>query len=375
MPKFSVFTPSHETTYLNDAYQSLKAQTFEDWEWVVVLNNGAVWTPPSDPRVRVYHEKVSGVGHAKYVATSFCKGTYLVELDHDDLLTPDCLNELLTAFKSHPRASLVYSQWVHIDDKGKFDPLRFDAEHGWLTEPFAEDFSHKVLDPTPHNVSLIWYAPNHVRAFKRKSFLEIGGYNAALQVLDDQELMSRLYQVGEFYSIPKVLYKQRLHTGNTQRNQELNNSIQIGTWDLYEKNIEANAQKWAERKGLTVIEANSSLLYRCEENSVGVIKAIDYLNKNEPETIRQFHDLLAPNGMLLTLTPSTDGRGAFMHHAKTFWNENTFWQYINPKYPLFQISRLRSFYPSDWHKEHDIMYVQANLIALKEGYTRDGGLL
>ena len=51
----SVFTPSHDTRFLDDAYGSLIRQSHEDWEWIVVLNGKAgQWSPPEpDPRVKV----------------------------------------------------------------------------------------------------------------------------------------------------------------------------------------------------------------------------------------------------------------------------------------------------------------------------------
>ena len=63
-PYVSVFTPSHRPTYLSEAFASLQRQTFHDWEWIVLLNHGARWTPPHpDPRVRVVTDNhTTGVG-------------------------------------------------------------------------------------------------------------------------------------------------------------------------------------------------------------------------------------------------------------------------------------------------------------------------
>ena len=51
----SIFTPSHNPQYLDQAYESLVAQTDADWEWLVLLNNGAKWRAPNfkDYRVRI----------------------------------------------------------------------------------------------------------------------------------------------------------------------------------------------------------------------------------------------------------------------------------------------------------------------------------
>ncbi len=40
----------------------------------------------------------------------------------------------------------------------------------------------------------------------------------------------------------------------------------------------------------------------------------------------------------------------------------------------FQVSRLVTYFPTEWHEQHRISYVCANLIAIKEG-PRQGGFL
>src|SRR5260370_22289061 len=99
----SVFTPSHDPRYLSDCYRSLRSQTHSDWEWVVLLNGQASsWAPPErDPRVvvRKAPADLRGVGAAKRYACSIAPGDILVELDHDDLLTSTCLEEVHQAFQ------------------------------------------------------------------------------------------------------------------------------------------------------------------------------------------------------------------------------------------------------------------------------------
>jgi hypothetical protein len=87
--------------------------------------------------------------------------------------------------------------------------------------------------------------------------------------------------------------------------------------------------------------------------------------------------------MLFTSTPSTDGRGAFQDPSHVaFYNENSFWYFTDRQYAdfvpqincRFQVSRLVTTFLSDWHREHNISYVNANLIAIKDG-PRQGGPL
>lgn len=175
-PRFSVFTPSHQPRFLDECLKALQAQTCQDWEWIVLLNGGARWRPErQDERVRVeIADSIRGVGAAKRRACELARGEILVELDHDDLLAKGCLTELAKAFDAHPEAVLVYSNTAQITEDGKRDDTRFNEAHGWKYEDVRVD-GRKLLqavsmEPTPHNVSYIWYAPNHVRAFRKESY-------------------------------------------------------------------------------------------------------------------------------------------------------------------------------------------------------------
>lgn len=416
-PKFSVFTPSHHPRFLDECLATLRAQSRSDWEWIVVLNNGARWRPEHpDDRVRVeIADAVKGVGSAKRRACELARGEILVEFDHDDLLAKDCLAELAKAFDDNPDAVLVYSNTAQIKEDGSRDDSRFDETHGWQFEETVVD-GREVLQamsmaPTPHNVSYIWYTPNHVRAFRREIYEKVGGYDETRTVLDDQDLLCRLYQVGDFHHIHRCLYLQRLHAGNTQRDAEINAHIQRETVALYDNYIEANALAWAERRRLLALDLGAAHRkppgylgvdqYDGEDvdivatlpepldlpdSSVGVIRAVDFLN-HVPEkvpVINELYRLLAPGGMLLSLTPSSDGRGAYQNPTHVaFYNENSFWYYTDNRYRAFvpeikarfQSSRLVTYYPDEWHSQHHIPYVAANLIAIKDDTDRHGGPL
>jgi hypothetical protein len=395
----------------------LQAQTCSDWEWIVLLNNGARWRPERpDERVRVeIADDVKGVGAAKRRACELARGEILVELDHDDLLAKACLAELGKAFDAHPEVVFVYSNTAQITEDGKRDETRFNEEHGWKYSDVRVD-GRKLLQvqsmaPTPHNVAYIWYAPNHVRAFRKESYDKAGGYDAARTVLDDQDLMCRLFHIGDFHHINRCLYLQRMHKDNTQRDPEINEHIQRETVALYDKYIEANALAWTARRGLLALDLGAAHRkppgylgvdqYPGEgvdivatlpgqldlpDDSVGLMRAVDFLEHVPAKVplINELYRLIAPGGMLLSMTPSSDGRGAYQDPTHVaYYNENSFWYYTNNQYRAFvpqieakfQSSRLVTYYPSEWHSKNDISYVVANLIAMKEGAERCGGLL
>src|SRR5918996_3696234 len=140
-PRFSVFTPSHRPRFLDECLATLQAQTCPDWEWIVLLNNGARWRPERpDERVRVeIADEIVGVGAAKRRACELARGEILVELDHDDLLAKECLAELAKAFDAHPEVVFVHSNTAHITEDGKRDDSRFNEAHGWQYEDVDVD--------------------------------------------------------------------------------------------------------------------------------------------------------------------------------------------------------------------------------------------
>ncbi|MGW1272431.1 glycosyltransferase [Streptomyces sp. NPDC002491] len=416
-PRFSVFTPSHRTRFLDECLATLQAQTCPDWEWIVLLNNGARWRPERpDDRVRIETaDDVTGVGAAKRRACELARGDILVELDHDDLLAKACLAELGKAFDENPDAVFVYSNTAQITEDGKRDDSRFNESHGWHYEDVRVDgqtlLQVRAMAPTPHNIAYIWYAPNHVRAFRRDAYEAAGGYDASRSVLDDQDLMCRLFHVGDFHHIPRCLYLQRMHPANTQRDPETNAHIQSETVALYDRYIEANALAWTYRRGLLALDLGAAhrkppgylgvdqypgegvdivatLPGRLDlpDDSVGLVRAVDFLEHVPAKIplINELYRLLAPGGMLLSTTPSSDGRGAYQDPTHVaYYNENSFWYYTDDQYRAFvpeiearfQSSRLTTCFPSQWHSEKNISYVIANLISVKDGAERCGGPL
>jgi SAM-dependent methyltransferase len=414
----TVFTPSHRVRYLGDCYRSLVGQTYDDWEWVVLLNGQASdWRPPApDHRVRVVrHRRLAGVGAAKRAACDLAEGDILVELDHDDLLSNQCLERVATEMGAHPEAALAYSDFAQIGEDGSRNDDRFDESSGWNYDEVEVDgrsvLCCRALEPSPHNLGYIWFAPNHVRAFRRDAYQRCGGYDPALDVLDDQDLMVRLWSEGDFVRIPECLYLQRVHRDNTQANPRLNARIQQLTVEMYRRELDHLIGAWCRRRRLKQlllrvpgavelspgrgvdaegdavdIDPSAPELPGVADNTVGAVRAIDVLQHVADRTalFEELHRVMVHGGLLLTLTPSTDGRGAWQdpsHVAR--WNENSFWYLtrasLRPALPglagRWQISHLRTYFPTAWHEQAFISYVQANLLAIKDGARQGGALL
>jgi len=409
----SIFTSSHNPQYLDQAYESLVAQTDADWEWLVLLNNGAKWRvpDPEDYRVRVIECQSydMGVGFYKRLAANNCTGDVLIELDHDDMLMPEAVESVREAFEISDNIVFAYSDFAQINADGTPNFDEFDHNYGWS---YKDEDGHHVchsFPPYPHNIGYIWYAPNHLRAFRKTAYKDAGGYNPSMRVLDDQALMYHLFRQGEFYFIKQNLYLQRVHKEQTQAQSELNAQIQVQTVELYDQSIQDMAMIWAKRRGLKCLDLGAAhgkpvgyegvdiysgagvdyvgdfLKLDLPDDSVGVIRAVDFLEHvpDKVAVMNKIWRLLAHGGMLLSLTPSTDGRAAFQDPTHVaFYNENSFWYYTNEAHRKFvpeieaefHPSRVATIYLSDWHRANQMPYVQANLVAIKGFFNDFGGL-
>ncbi len=394
--KVNIFTPSHDSSFLPEVYKSLKAQTSPDWEWIVLYNNGAVPVQFDDPRVKTHVLPVAPewVGPLKAHACNLCSGDILLELDHDDLLTETAVEEVRDAFEKYPDVGFVYSNTIHAS--GDFKPVqRFDEAYGWLYRPWQNNGwsldEHISFEPTPNAISRIWFAPHHLRAFRKDIYEQVGGYNKKMRILDDLDLMCRIYQQAPFHHIDKGLYIYRVHGQNTWL--KYNAEIQENVYRIHDQYIEQLAVAWSKRNNLRCIELGgrfgTSQQFEsvdlkdaqiicdlnewwdfAQDGSVGVVRAYDVLEhlRDPIHTMKELYRVLAPGGYVLIQVPSTDGRGAFqdpMHVS--FWNENSFAYYTRSdmaKYidtPVrFQVMRL---YTTEKNKE-DVCWTVAHLVKL-----------
>jgi len=380
-------------------YESIKSQSFD--EWVIIYNHGAKKIGFNDPRVKeISLDLDGGIGFYKKLCCQNCSGEILIECDHDDLLTSDAIEEVRKAFND-PEVGFVYSNAI-ITDMNFSKRERFSPLHGWKYR--ETEFQGHLLDEplsfeaTPASVSRIWYAPDHLRAFRRDVYDSVGGYDVNLKILDDQDLMCRLYQVTEFHHIDNALYIYRVHGENAwlRYNQE----IQNGVYPLYDKYIEGMALKWAKDKGLACYDLggrlNSAVGYKTvdlkdadviadlngrwpfEDSSVGVIRAYDVFEhlKDSIHTMKELYRVLAPGGCAFIQVPSTDGRGAFQDPTHiSFFNENSFLYYTNQRLAQYIDSPVRfqamRLYTTEMNSEK-VCWVVAHLISLKNGFVPPG---
>lgn len=418
----SIFTPTHDTRYLAETYRSLLEQRDVSWEWVIVPNGDNVAIPgtiQADDRVRICPSPtgMTGIGRLKKFACSQCKGEYLLELDHDDLLTPDALQRIRYWIDQEDRPGFLFSDFVNFYEDGRSQV--FQEKFGWKTYPYHYKGNKynamRAFEVTPSSLSLIFYAPNHVRIWSRDTYEKAGGHDEDMAVGDDHELLCRTYLTGAtMMRIPEVLYLYRLQDGQGNTYLKQNKEIQQIQQQTSNRYVYRLIDEWCRREGLPRIDLGGRLScpdgfksvdlvdadYECdirkglpfENDSVGCVRAHDFLEHipHCPDSscthdandggfcavglMNEIYRVLAPAGWLISKTPSTDGRGAFQDPTHcSFWNPNSFWyytrkeqaQYLQGLKCRFQANRVWQTFPTEWHKQNNIQYVYADLVCLK----------
>jgi len=424
VPTFSIITPSNSVDWLLKAWPSVRDQTDPDWEWVVLMNNVGMAADcaggfrrlmgSDDMRVKIIQDDALKplIGLLKHRACEIATGTYIVELDHDDELSIDCLAELRAAFELPSHPVFVFSDYMAVHPDGS--PHYWNPAYGWSYRnmPFRRadgtnlgtnltaavpDYPASLL---PQHVAQIWFAPNHVRAWRADTYRLVGGHDVSLSICDDLDLMCKLYVRGTFHHIPRPLYRYLRHDDNTwPKNQALINQKNA---EIYARNIEGMALYHARLGGLEALDlgggisspmgwtsvdvhdanimANLNKRWPFKDSSVGVIRAYDVIEHlvSPIHVMNEAYRVLVHGGLFIIEVPSTDGRGAFQDPSHvSFWNVNSFWYFTKSTIQRyikhlgakcrFQSVHVLDHYPSEWHRTNKIVYTRAHLAAIKDG--------
>lgn len=126
-PTVSVIMAAYNAArYIGSAIESVQAQTFSDWE-LIVVNDGskdetgaiAEQFAAADKRIQVLHQANSGApGRARNAALAVAKGQFIAFLDADDLYSSERLEILVNALRSNLSCALVFHDFATIGADG-----------------------------------------------------------------------------------------------------------------------------------------------------------------------------------------------------------------------------------------------------------------
>lgn len=203
-PLFSVVIPVYNTTteQLEECFQSVLAQTYENFELILVDDHSS-WENVV-PVLQKYeeHEKVRVIyrstnGHIS-VATNdgiaAATGDYIIFMDCDDTIEPDALFAFAEKLNEDPKLDFLYSDEDKLTEDGKIQHRPF----------FKPDWSPDLFLNTMYT--------NHLAVYRTSIVKEAGGLRTAYNGSQDYDFTLRFLEKSDntrVGHVPKILYHWR----------------------------------------------------------------------------------------------------------------------------------------------------------------------
>lgn len=125
--KFSITIPAYKQKYLYEAIESCLAQTYKDFELIIVDDASpedlkSVVDRCQDSRIRYYrNEKNCGAMNVVdnwNICLGYAKGDYVICMGDDDRLLPNCLEEYSMLIEKYPDLDIYHGMTEIIDENG-----------------------------------------------------------------------------------------------------------------------------------------------------------------------------------------------------------------------------------------------------------------
>jgi GT2 family glycosyltransferase len=207
-PLISIVFPVYNTDerWLKAAIGSVRAQAYENWELCVADDAS---TDPhvreileaeaaAEPRVKVTYRSVNGgIAEASNSALELARGDYVAFLDHDDVLRPHALFQVVARIHLKPRVDIIYS-----DE----DLILLDGRRG--SAFFKPNWSPAWL--------LAQNYITHLMVVRRRLLTRVGGFRTGYDGSQDHDLLLRLTEkTDRVEHVADVLYSWRQTPGST----------------------------------------------------------------------------------------------------------------------------------------------------------------
>lgn len=203
--KFSVLVPLYNTpeSFLKAMIESVQAQTYKNWELCLADGSdsehsfvGEICKKYADGDKRIKYEKLEknlGISENTNACIRMATGEYIALFDHDDLLHPSALYEVMRAICEHG-ADFIYT------DENTFSEEPRDA----YNPHFKPDFSPDTL----RSYNYIC----HLSVFSRELLDSVGYFRSEYDGSQDYDLILRLTEKAKkVFHIRKILYYWRAH--------------------------------------------------------------------------------------------------------------------------------------------------------------------
>ncbi|MCE5324002.1 glycosyltransferase family 2 protein [bacterium] len=216
MPVVSVVMPVYNTQkYLEEALDSILAQSFDDFELIAVDDGSTDGSTAildrysqKDSRMHVLHQDNSGISAARNNGMRHARGNYIAVMDSDDICLPDRLSRQVALMEKHPEVGLCGTRCSFFGS---------DGEYAGVVPPVDPDCvkSLLLLVPTLSNTSVMM----------RRDLMISNNlfYDESLVAAEDYDMSRRFSQYCKITNLPDILMRIRVHnTSTTQQIKDQN---------------------------------------------------------------------------------------------------------------------------------------------------------
>jgi glycosyltransferase involved in cell wall biosynthesis len=210
-PLISVLVPTYspKPQFLRDCIESVQAQIYENWELCIVDD-----ASPDEETRKIIEEYAEQDKRIKYkflktnqhiakatnAAIEMADGEFVALFDHDDLLWPNALYEVVSTLNENKELDFIYT------DEDKITEDR----HFHLGPFFKPDWNPDFL----HSVNYI----THLSVIRKTLLDELGGLRSDYNGAQDWDLFLRITSATKnIHHIPKIVYSWRIHDLSTAK--------------------------------------------------------------------------------------------------------------------------------------------------------------
>ena len=229
-PKVSVVMPAYrrkaeEPPWIDEALDSIRAQTFGDWEIVVVDDGSPVAIAPArTDDVVLVRQPNTGPGGARNVGSVIARGTLIAFLDSDDRWRPEKLAKQVALHDRRPELVLTATDFVHFDDNG----IRQVPSWRDRNKIRGEDVSFERLffeNCIPCSSTMM----------PRAALMRTPGMDRHRRMGEDYGLWLRLAMLGPVGYIDELLMEHRSHAESLMGQQTREGTIEQREREVYEE--------------------------------------------------------------------------------------------------------------------------------------------
>jgi glycosyltransferase involved in cell wall biosynthesis len=198
--------------YLRSAVESILAQTFTDFEFLIV-DDGSTDRSRSilqdyaaqDSRIVLISRENKGLTQSLNELIRRSRGEFLARMDADDVALPERFAQQIDFLRQQPQVVCIGTAQDWIDGDG-------DRLMQWA--PTADDAEIQA-----HMLAGRNYFCHPSVMMRRQAAVAVGGYDASLKSAQDLDLWLRLGEIGQLANLQAVLMQYRIHTQSVTEKQ------------------------------------------------------------------------------------------------------------------------------------------------------------